>query len=254
MKLKTTGKTYFNENYQDLNIIHVPLKTIITSPKIRQKLVKIIKKSQSIADLGCGHGGTLKLFRGINPTSRLIGVDCSDVALKKAKMVMSDDKNYQLVDTDLSKTKLTQKNLSLVYCSQLLEHLSDSKTFLTNINHSLGDNGTLLLSTVYKKNWAWYFYKNIKGEIVLAPDHINEYSEVKTLQNQLKNAGFKVEDYDLTLFRYPIIDIFLRPAAKFLKGQAFFNFSNSPFIMQLRHYLTIPIIGFYNFQIIAKKI
>ncbi|MEL7666336.1 MAG: hypothetical protein AAGU06_02810 [Candidatus Shapirobacteria bacterium] len=78
-------KKYFNENYKNLDIINVPLKFAITSKKIRARLIEIIKKSRSIVDIGCGLGGTLKVFREINHNCLLFGIDCSNIALRKAK-------------------------------------------------------------------------------------------------------------------------------------------------------------------------
>lgn len=243
----------FNESYKNLNITDPLLSFSVTDKRIYEKLTTLVKKSNSIIDLGSGQGGTLRIFRKLNNKAILTGIDFSDVALKYTKEKMKNDKKLKLINTDLNNIDLGKEKYDLVYCSQVLEHLSKSQEFLNNIYKSLKPKGSLVLCTVYKKNWAWYFYRNKFNQIALSPDHINEYKKVNDLFNQLEKAGFKKIDYSLKLFRYPLIDPIIKILMKFIKNKKFFEFCNTNFMMKIRSLVMIPVLGFYNFQIISKK-
>lgn len=249
---KINQKIYFDRNWKNTEIILVPLKFSLTSKKIRNIFIKLLKTTDCVVDLGCGAGGNNIFFHQINPKIKYIGIDISQEALKKAKFI-NCYKNSVFIQKNLFKNTLPKNSYSLVYCSQLLEHIKNDKTFIKKIYQSLKPSGNLIISTVYKKKNAIYFYKNYLGERVLAPDHNNEYTKIDTLLNLLSKTDFKIIDYDLTLFRYPLIDVFLKPITKIFQNKSLNKFVNSSFIMFLRYYLVIPIFGFYNFQIIAKK-
>lgn len=252
---KYKSKNYFNAGYQYLDIIDVPLKFSLTSKKVLEESTKLIKKAKKIVDLGCGLGGTLQIFRRLNPGAKLIGVDFSQVAIDRAAGYMRQDKNINFINCDLSSD--FPRNISgveVVYTSQLLEHLDKPVEFLKNVEKILSPGGVVIISTVYRKPWAKYIYKNRRGENVLAPDHINEYNDPEKLLDQVKKAGFEIEICKWVNFKYPITDPILRIFDKDVKSLRLFQFLNSKLLMFLRYYLAIPILGFYNIQVIAKKL
>jgi len=245
-------RDYFDSTWKDVDIALVPIKFSITSKRIRNKFIKLLAKNKSIADLGCGSGGNAIFFQKINPNIKYTGIDISKNAITKAKAI-NNNKNTNFIVDDLEKNNLLKNYFSMVFCSQLIEHFKEDEKFLAKIYQSLKPNGTLLLSTVYRTKTAIWLYKNSRGERVLAPDHINEYTNVSNLLNKLKRCGFRIIDYDLTMFRYPIIDIGLRFLMKYFKSKFVIKLVNSPLIMSIRYYFVVPIFGFYNFQILAKK-
>jgi len=251
MKLKNRKK-YFNDGWKDVDIALVPLKFTVTSAKIRESFIKLIRHNDSIADLGCGMNGNAKIFQSINPKIIYTGVDFSKIAINKAKKLNHNINTHYIVQ-DVEKGSFLKNKFSLVFCSQLIEHVKDDNKFISNIFESLKPKGDLLISTVYRKNGAKYIYKNMYGESVLAPDHINEYTDVNSLLDKLRKQGFEIIDYDLTLFRYPIIDVGLKYIMKYFNNQLTFKIINSSLMMAIRYYLVVPIFGFYNFQVIAKK-
>ncbi|MEL7666335.1 MAG: methyltransferase domain-containing protein [Candidatus Shapirobacteria bacterium] len=168
---------------------------------------------------------------------------------------MNSDKLLSLIEADITTFKFKQpNNFDLIYCSQLVEHLQEPEILFKKVYSALKANGTFLISTVYRKSWAKYIYKNKYGQSVLAHDHINEYQEISILLNQLRESGFNVTDYDITMFRFPIIDLIIKPCMQIIRNKKFINFCNSRLIMELRYYFVIPIIGFYNIQLIANPI
>ncbi|HOR02094.1 MAG TPA: class I SAM-dependent methyltransferase [Candidatus Woesebacteria bacterium] len=244
------SQEFFNESYINLSITDSPLDFSVPNKKIQSNLISMVKRSRSIIDLGCGQGITLRIFRKLNKNALLTGIDFSNVALEHARKRMKKDKKIKLINNDLNNIDLTKEKYDLVYCSQVLEHLSQSQKFLNNIYKSLKPNGSLILCTVYKKNWAWYFYKNKFNQPALSPDHINEYKKIDDLLNQCKKSGFKKYQYSLEQFKYPLVDPIIKLSFKFFKNKKFFN---SNFMAKIRSLTMIPILGFYNFQVICRK-
>lgn len=193
------------------------------------------------------------IFQKINPKIRYTGIDISNTAIHKAKNKYNNS-NTQFLIKDLEKDNLPKDNFDFIYSSQIIEHFKDDEKFLLKIHQSLKTNGKVLISTVLKKKNAIYFYKNIRGEMALAPDHINEYTNTNNLFEKLENCHFRIIDFDLKVFQYPLIDFSLKYLMKHVKNKYVTNFVNSSFIMFIRYYISIPILGFYNFQIIAKKV
>lgn len=249
---KVGRKHYFDHTWQDVDFAFVPLKFSLPSKKIRDDFISLLSHHNSLADLGCGSGGNNLSFQKINPDLEYTGIDISSQAISKANRKNTSPKTHYLI-ADLEKSNSLPGQFDLIYCSQLIEHISADQKFIDQLSHSLTPFGYLLLSTVYKRKHAFYIYKNIRGERVLAPDHLNEFTDVNDLLNKLKKSGFKIIDYDLTLFRFPLIDFALKFLMKHFKSKILYGLVNSPFIMFLRYYLSVPIPGFYNFQILAKK-
>ncbi len=221
MKIEETEKSKksFDESYKNLSITDPSLSFSVTDKKIYNELVCLVKNSGSIIDLGCGHGGSLRIFRKLNEKSLLTGIDFSDVVLEYAKKVMKNDRRLVLMNGDLNQFNLEKEKYDLVYCSQVLEHLSKPQRLLKQIYRSLTSGGSVVLCTVYKKKWSWYFYKNRFNERCLTNDHINEYKNVDDLLNQLRKAGFDNYHYSTVLFRFPLIDPVIRFIIGFVKNK-----------------------------------
>ncbi|MFA6250112.1 MAG: class I SAM-dependent methyltransferase [Candidatus Shapirobacteria bacterium] len=245
-------KLYFNRHHQQIDLVYVPLKVSIAHPPLLKRLISLVKKCHSIADLGCGIGGTLHAFRQANPRALLSGFDYSDVAITKAKKYIGNH-HIKYFDLDLERQSLPANKFDLVYCSQVIEHFSEPAKFIQNIARSLTPSGYLFLTTVYKTKNARYLYRNKNHQAVLAPDHINEYTDISDLFNPLKQSGFEILDYHLDLFRFPLMDLALKPLMKFSKSEFLFRLVNHPLFMEIRHRLSVPIFGFYNFQLLARR-
>jgi 2-polyprenyl-3-methyl-5-hydroxy-6-metoxy-1,4-benzoquinol methylase len=252
MTQQTDGREQFEQRYAQSDIVNVPLSFSVPSRRIRERLLEAIASARTIADLGCGHGGTLLLFAKLNRQAKITGIDYSSVAIEKAARIASDDPRIEAKVADLSRVALPA-GFDLVYSSQVIEHIDDREAFVRNIHSSLAPGGALMLATVYKTRWARYFYRNAKGENVLDPTHVHECMDLEELPALLNKAGFEVVDYGLTLFRFPLVDIPLKMLTRMFKTRLMWRIANSSLVVLLRRWTGLPIFGFYNLQIIAKK-
>lgn len=251
-KVEADGRAQFEQRYAQIDIVNVPLSSSIPSKRIRERLMETITSARSIADLGCGHGGSLLFFAELNHHAKITGIDYSAVAIEKATRLAAAEPRIETKVADLTRMALPE-GFDLIYSSQVIEHLVEREAFVRNIHASLAAGGMLLLATVYKKSWARYIYRNAEGKNVLDPTHVHEYTDLDELPSLLNKVGFKVVDYDLNLFRFPLIDIPFKLLTRMFKTRWMWHLANSSLVMLFRRWTGIPIFGFYNLQIVAKK-
>lgn len=251
---KMSAQEHFNKQTSDVDIVFIPLDFSVTSARIREHFVALLPNASRIADLGCSHGTNLIEMTRLAPQAKIVGFDFSDVALGKAKTFTKGNENISFQQIDFLNEAIGKEEFDLAFCSQVIEHIPGDARFLENVAASMKQGGTLMLSTVYKKKGAWYLYKKPSGERVLEPTHVKEYTDTEELLTILREAGFEILDYDLRLFKFPLIDVALKIMTKLFKNRFVFNIVNSKAITFLRRITQVPIFGFYNFQILARKV
>jgi hypothetical protein len=111
----------------------------------------------------------------------------------------------------------------------------------------------VVVCTVLKKSYARYIYRNAKGERVLEPTHVREYTDKEALLDLFRKAGFEVLDCDLSRIRYPAIDVPMKIVTKHFKNAFVWNVVNSRFMIFLRQIFRIPIPGYFNIQVVARR-
>lgn len=209
-----------------------------------------------IADFGCGHGSTPFMFARLNPKARVYGLDYSEAAICKARALSPPDGNlsFRQIDFALADAKeVVPELVDLAYTNQVIEHVEDEDGFLRAIVRCAKPGGYVYVGTVFKKSYAWYFYRNSRNERVLETTHVREYTDVRQLFDRLEAAGLRVLDHDLRIVKYPLIDIPLKILSKYVRGPRVFQLLNSPLTMWLRRLVAVPIPGYYIFQVLAQK-
>lgn len=248
----STEKDRFEKQYTECDIVRVPFLISVPSRKMREMLIDAVRQASRIADFGCGHGSGIWAMTQYNSESKIVGYDYSETAIRKVRDFFSDMANISAYEMDFYEETVDEQ-YDFIFSSQVIEHIDDDEMFLRKIHDSLTENGRAFISTVYKKPWARYFYKNSRGQNVLEPTHVREYITVDDLLQKISSANLRVVDYDLTLIKFPLIDIPLKILSKVVKNKAVFSIMNSKVIAFFRKYFVIPIIGFYNFQIVVTK-
>jgi len=123
-----------------------------TSFKISERnFLSLLEKISSVmlCDLGCGDGEfTLKAAKNIG-TRRIYGIDlftnCVEASKQKGIHVINADLNQGLPFAD--------KTFDVVISSQVIEHLVQTDTFVTEINRVLKSDGYAIISTENLASW-----------------------------------------------------------------------------------------------------
>ena len=130
----------------------------------------------------------------------------------------------------------------------------DDHAFLREAYSLLKIGGHLILTSVLKTSWAYYYLKNSCGERVLETSHLREYGTKKEFIELIEDKGFKVNQCETASIRFPFVD----PFFKFLMNTAGLTFlshiTSSRFGNLLRKASRIPIPGYYSIEAVCRKI
>jgi len=111
------------------------------------RLKKIIKASQidennSVLDLGCGEGFLISFLPKVR---RVVGIDISQVALKRAREILRNKPDVQLKWGDAQNLDFPNESFDKIICSETLEHLPGPKKAMEEIHRLLKKNGLAVI-------------------------------------------------------------------------------------------------------------
>lgn len=202
-----------------------------------------------LLDLGCGDGAILFALKkqGLLKNKEIIAVDISKDRIAKTQNIDSKFRCFVADACDLNKI-IKKKSLDLVISSQVIEHVENVEQFVRQVEQILKTGGLFYLSTVFKKRYGWYFYRNNNRKWVLDPTHLREFQHEEELVPVFEKLGFKVVQNHKILWKFPITDFFL-------KRLGFRNdiYQKNWLLGKLRT-VKIPILGYYYWELIFKKI
>ena len=139
----------------------------------------------SILDVGCGTGLNASYLKAMGHSVK--GIDLSPVAIEKFKEAGFDGEVCDIVEG----LPYEDGTFDAVFASEVIEHLADTDSFLTELKRVLRPGGTLILSTPNSAFWVFRILE-LLGQTateIQHPGHIRFFS-VAGLRNHLRDAGF----------------------------------------------------------------
>ena len=162
---KNNAKVYFNRSIGKSPEMEVS----IAMSKI---LKNIIKKNNSVLDVGCATGHFYRsIKKRISKNFSYTGLDPYEIFLKLARKAWKDEKNVNFVKGNIYDLPFKNKTFDVVYSSNVLLHLPEISKPLKELLRVT--NKTLVLRTVvydvsYKiqlvHNKNWWKYTKVKAE------------------------------------------------------------------------------------------
>lgn len=177
-----------NKEYSEKFIQHIENLTL--DKNIKRIIEK--EKIKSVIDLGCGDGIFIRSLKKEFSHIKVVGIDISPRRINGLKNIFPKESFFV---RDVCDTKI-KNHFDLVYSSQVIEHVSDDKKMIKEMYKLLKKDGILFCSSVIKKPWAVYQYKN-KGKFVLDPTHEREYKNEKEFL-KLFEKDFNLISYWIT--------------------------------------------------------
>ena len=105
--------------------------------------------------------------------------------------------------------------------------------------------GLFYLSTVFKRRYAWYFYR-CNGRWVLDPTHLREYTDTHQLLDRIRKHNFKVLEDKKTLYWFPVTDFIFKRIGR---DRKVYRHKLTKFLRNIK----VPILGYYNWELVLKK-
>lgn len=126
--------------------------------KLRNILSLAEKNPDNILDVGCASGWFLNEVSKKFPKAKCFGIDLYEDAIKYGKRRY---KKLNLVTADAHKIPFKDSTFELVICSEVLEHVLDSKKVVKEIRRVLAPNGIALIemdsgNILFKTVWHWW--------------------------------------------------------------------------------------------------
>lgn len=201
---------------------------------------------ETILDCGCGDGSLLYalLKRRDMEMKKIFAIDLSQ---KRIALVAGiDPKIIATVDSAETMDTIVDNSIDFLISTQVIEHVDDA-IMIQSIAQKVKKNGTVYVSTVFKKWYGWYFYRH-HGTWVLDPTHLREYTADDQLLRLFDPLQFKVLSSNKQLQWFPVSDFFVKRLG--LKNRALYEHRFMQFIRKIK----IPIFGYYNWEIVLQRI
>ena len=100
-------------------------------------------RAARVLDLGCGAGGSVDLFRSVDPQVSWVGADIED----SAEVAGRTRTDAEFVSFDGRRLPFEDSSFELVYCKQVLEHVEHPRELMAEVARVLRPGGHLAGST-----------------------------------------------------------------------------------------------------------
>lgn len=199
------------------------------------------KKGLNVLDIGAGDGNLVLNLKKRYPQVNISVSDISENRINRIKGKLRSELKHYYID-DICNSKIPAGSFDFVNSDQVIEHVPSDKKMVEEIKRILKKGGYFRVSSVYKKKWAWYFYR-CNGKWVLDPTHIREYTSIDSFKKLFLNEGLIILDLKINPTYFPIVDLFLR---------IFQINDQTKLICKLRK-IKIRILGYYHIEITGVK-
>jgi ubiquinone/menaquinone biosynthesis C-methylase UbiE len=203
----------------------------------------------TFADLGCGDGPlfrTLAVDGFISPERPVYAVDLEPERL--ARVTARFPWIGTVVASVDSVGEIGDGTLDFVTSTMVMEHVPDERAYLGEIARMLRPGGRGYVTTVFKKNWAWYFRKRA-GESVLDTSHLREYTDLAAFRALLtEGSRFEVLALEQRQLWFPVLD----PVLFRLAGRDSPLTRGESRVRALRG-AKVPIPGYFSLEVVLER-
>jgi SAM-dependent methyltransferase len=154
-------------------------------------------------EIGPGSGVYLPTLAAA--ATEVIAVDIEDAYLDRLRPIESKHSHLRLVHDDILDSSFPDEFFDLILCSEVIEHIADSRRAFREMRRLLAPSGVLIVSTPQKYSPLELFSKLaflpgiinvvrwIYREPILETGHINLMTK-EMLRDQLEQAGFAISE------------------------------------------------------------
>jgi len=244
-----------NRNFREYSKKHVHFYDFKISDLLEKAVKSKNNRDFSLVDLGCGDGTLLFSLQSkelLLNAGKIVGVDLSSQRIKNLREGV---KGVVGIVSDACNVEELENNVfDVVISSQVIEHVSDDNELLKEIMRLLKSDGVAYISSVIKKWYGFYIYRN-KGKFRLDPTHVREYSSKEDFLKLLERNELKISEYRIKMVKYPLLDLIIRVFIKMgliKPPNARDAYMESKWKRTIRK-LIIPIFGYRTIEVLCEK-
>jgi len=172
------------------------LGSMSAAQRIRQgyilaKLKKLGLSGKKILDAGCGDGSYALLLVSQYPNiCQIMGIDFDETRINKAVDLSNCEKNNSIIIFTLGSitNHLGDNVFDIIYCVDVLEHISDDQIVLSNFHNALRPGGILILHVPLLDQGRYFLWLKEWKQA----NHVRDGYNEEELTNRLDEAGFEV--------------------------------------------------------------
>ncbi|MDD5422082.1 MAG: class I SAM-dependent methyltransferase [Candidatus Omnitrophota bacterium] len=200
---------------------------------------------QRLVDAGCGDGAVLYALRdkGYLKGREVFAFDSSSDRVAIASKI--DGRIRCFTDDACAIKNIAPDSVDFIITGQVIEHVDSDDRMIRELKAILRKGGILYLSTVFKKWYGWYFYRNM-GRWTLDPTHVREYRNDAELLEIMRRYGLEVLESRKSPIRFPLMHRFLRCI------NAPRHIAAKEWAAYLR-WLSVPVPGYFLWELVCKK-
>lgn len=209
---------------------HPKSKPGVLLPETIHQIGSLVENSK-VLDIGSAEGNTIQWLESLFPDKYyLFGVDLSKTRIEKATSKKINRAEFRVGNAE--NLPIEDSSIHYVLTSQVIEHVSDDEQMLKEIDRILMPGCRFQIDTVYKKKWAWYFYRSPSGW-ALDPTHLREYTDI-----------------DSFLSKFPQTLI----VESVVLYNCYRSFNIIPFLWFLPDWLRVLVPGYYTLFVLGRKL
>jgi SAM-dependent methyltransferase len=168
----------------------------LTKPPEWLPLLDRVRRPHVILDLGAGGGLNSMFLRRALREAFIVALDLSFIRCLNCRQATGVD----VVCSDALGLPFPDDTFDLVLSTQVIEHVPDDRAFAREAGRVLKRGGTIIISSVLRRPYGWYFYRN-RGQWVLDPTHLREYRSREEFLS-LFGSGFRILESAVDAIRF----------------------------------------------------
>lgn len=146
----------------------------------------------------------------------VVAADIEDAYLKNARTLIAHHPNLEVLVDDITSSRLPSHSFDLVLCTEVVEHIHESRKALAEMHRLLKTGGVLILSTPQRYSpleltariaflpGVISLVRMVYREPILETGHINLMT-TSTIRSQLIDSGFEISETFKTGLYVPLI-------------------------------------------------
>jgi 2-polyprenyl-3-methyl-5-hydroxy-6-metoxy-1,4-benzoquinol methylase len=95
----------------------------------------------NILDVGCGQGWSMEAMKNIYPGAIIEGVEPSDY---NSKVAIKN--GFKVYEGMLGEVSLPLKSYDLVYCNNVIQHVTNAREFVVSLKDAVSDDGVIIVT------------------------------------------------------------------------------------------------------------